>query len=57
MFVIRMADPKSGDPADWLMAMEWNTVFVNVLWLFSFKDEFKRAYLCVVGKKARQKPK
>lgn len=28
----------SGEPADWFMIMEWNTVFVNVLWLLSFKD-------------------
>jgi hypothetical protein len=31
--------------------LEWNTVFVNILWLFSFRTDWKNVYLCVVNKK------
>jgi hypothetical protein len=38
MMVVCIIWPQVGEPADWFMIMEWNTVFVNVLWLLSFKD-------------------
>lgn len=43
------------DPGDWLIVLEWNSVFVNILWLLSFSEEFKRTYVCVVGKKNGRK--
>lgn len=56
MFIhANFAPHKYGDPEDWLIALEWNTVFVNVIWLMSFKEEFSRTYLRVVGRKQRNK--
>lgn len=52
MFIFTNFIPhKLGDPGDWIMVIEWNTVFINIIWLMSFKEEFSRTYLRVVGKK------
>ena len=34
----------------YVVILEWNTVFVNILWLFSFRTDWKNVYLCVTGK-------
>jgi hypothetical protein len=34
----------------YLDILEWNTVFANILWLFSFRTDWKKVYLSVTRK-------
>lgn len=43
-------DSKKGD--DMVVVIEWNLVLVNLVWVLSFQQEWKKVYLTFYGKEA-----
>lgn len=47
MFGIEFGDKEKKD--DFIVIVEWNTVIVNLLWMLSFRREWKQVYLTFNG--------
>ena len=48
LYGILLGDSKKHN--DFVVIVEWNTVIVNLLWLLSFRREWKKVYLTFSGK-------
>lgn len=46
-----ITEAKRGNKQDqYIVILEWNEVIVNLMWVLSFRTDFKKVYLNVLGK-------